>query len=291
MRPEYFYYQTTKNIIAAFGLLFRDVVYVNDWDQQIKVPIHYSPKEKFVTIIQAFDDHDLTKEYSWGLPRFGFELIDIAYDSTRMLNPMSRIQNNSGGEQKYMFNRVPYTFSFALYLAVRKFEDGLKIMEQVIPFFTPDLNITIKDKADFGIATDIPVLLNSVGYTIDYQGDFQTVRTITWQCNFMAKGYLYSNVREQQRIKETIVKMEDKDFNAVYESFTSEVFPRDADREDSHIIEDNIHDGKPPEKFLFEFTSGQMSSVEDTDSDEPATVLNIMSMHTGELGRIVESLK
>lgn len=30
-RPSFFYYQTVKNIIAAFGTIFSDVSYINDF--------------------------------------------------------------------------------------------------------------------------------------------------------------------------------------------------------------------------------------------------------------------
>lgn len=291
MRPDYFYYQTIKNIISAFGIIFRDVTYVNDWGKEITVPIHYSPREKFITIVEGSTDHDAEQDTSWTLPRFGFELVDIAYDNMRMLNPMSRMQDVSQETRKYMLNRVPYTFTFTLYLAVKKFEDSLKIIEQIVPFFTPDLNISIKDKADFGISTDIPVVLNSVSFAIDYQGGFETTRSITWQLNFMVKGYLYSNVREQKRIKETIVNMTDSDFDRVFESFTSEVIPREAEKQDPHIIIDDIHSGKQPTKLIMDFYSGTDGEVGDTDSGDPATVLNFMSLGTGELARIIESLK
>lgn len=277
--------------MPRFGIIFRDVSFVNDWGQTVTVPIHYSPKEKFITIVQGSTDHDVAQDTSYTLPRFGFELVDIAYDGMRMLNPMSRMTDTGMDHNKYMLNRVPYTFTFSLYLAVKRFEDSLKIIEQIVPFFTPDLNISIKDKADFGISTDIPVVLNSLSFTIDYQGSFETLRTITWQLNFMVKGYLYSNVREQKRIKETIVNMNDEDFSRVYETFTSEVIPRDAEKIDPHEIIDMIYSGKQPTKLRIDFYDGANGSIGTTGSGDPASVLTIMPIRTGELGWIVESLK
>lgn len=264
---------------------------MNEWGKTIKVPIYYSPKEKFVSLIEAFADHDQTAEYQWGLPRFGFELVDIAYDNQRMLNPLSRINDTKAEQQRYMFNRVPYTYTFTLYLAVRKFEDGLKIIEQIVPFFTPDLNITIKDKSDFGISTDIPVILNSLTFTIEYQGTFETVRTITWQFNFMVKGFLYSNIREQKRIKETIINMTDADFDSVYSALTSEVEPRIAQRNDDYEIVDTLYNGPAPVKFTIDLHDENISIVDDIDSEEPYTVLHLMPIRTGELVWIVDVMR
>lgn len=125
------------------------MVYENDFGEMIKVPIHYSPKEKFIEMIRVANDFDDGFETQLTLPRFGFELISLDYDGVRMTNPLSRIKDVDDHNAQYMLNRVPYNFSFTLYLATRKFEDSLKIIEQIVPFFTPDLNISIKDKSDF----------------------------------------------------------------------------------------------------------------------------------------------
>lgn len=286
MRPDYFYYSTTKNIIAAFGILFRDVEYVNDWGQSIKVPIHYLPREKFIEITKVSADHDDGYETMTTLPRFGFELTSVDYDSTRMVNPLGKMRHTEDEQQRYMFSRIPYNFAFSLYLATIKFEDSLKIVEQIIPFFTPELNITIKDKEDFDIYTDIPIVLNNSSFMIDYMGSFDLRRTVQWTFAFTAKAYLYSNVREQARIKETIVQMTNKDLSLVYETLISEVNPRDAEKTEPHQIIDTVIDGPPSSKLAIDFTTG--SSI-DLDSGEslPYTVFSFHPMATGTVAKIV----
>ena len=285
-RPAYFYYQNVKNIIAAFGTIFSDVKYINDYGQEILVPLHYSPREKFIEFTQVKADYDGALDTDTTLPRLGFELTSVDFDSTRMLNPMSRINHISGSNSEYMFNRIPYNFAFTLYLATRKFEDSLKIIEQIIPFFTPDLNITVKDKEDFGISTDIPVILNNTSFTIDWQGSFETRRTVQWELSFTAEAYLYSNVREQTRIKETIIKMSNDDFNKVYESLISEVEPRSANKEDPHVIIDNIIDGLPPSKMTLDFSSGEVLLVE-PDSSINYTPLQVRDLVAGSTMSVV----
>lgn len=281
MRPSFFYYQTIKNIIAAFGSVFSDVVYINDFGQEITVPLHYAPREKFIEYIEVKSDYDGALDTDTTFPRFGFELVSVDFDASRMLNPMSRITHKNDNEAKFMFNRIPYNFAFNLYLATRKFEDSLKIVEQVIPFFTPDLNLTIKDKEDFDLSTDLPIVLNNSSFSIDYQGSFETRRTVQWDFSFTAKGYLYSNVREQSRIKETVIKMTNQDFDKVYESLTSEIEPRQANKSDNHIIKNLIIDGSPPNKFDLIFNSGESIDIESSQNDEKYTVLNIREMCCG----------
>lgn len=286
MRPDYFYYSTTKNIIAAFGILFRDVEYVNDWGQSIKVPIHYLPREKFIEITEVSADHDDGYETMTTLPRFGFELTSVDYDSTRMVNPLGKMRHIEDEQQRYMFSRIPYNFAFSLYLATIKFEDSLKIVEQIIPFFTPELNITIKDKEDFEIYTDIPIVLNNSSFMIDYLGGFDTRRTIQWTFAFTAKAYLYSNVREQARIKETIIKMTNKDLNLVYETLISEVDPRNAEKTDTHQIIDTVIDGSPSVRLDLDFSEGTSTDLDAGDAT-PYTVFAFHPMATGSGAKIV----
>ena len=192
------------------------------------------------------------------------------------------------GTPNYMYNRIPYNFAFNLYLATRKFEDSLKIIEQVIPFFTPELNITIRDKEDFGLKTDIPVVLNNTSFTIDWQGSFETRRTVQWDLSFTAKGYLYSNVREQKRIKETIVKMSNADLSKVYESLISVVEPRTAEKTDPHEVIDEVYEGSPPVKMTCDFQTGELVN-NDSDNDTNFTTFNLREMVTGEQLQIIPS--
>jgi len=275
-RPEYFYYNTIKKIITTFGLLFRDIVFEDDFKILKKVPIHYLPKEKFLEIINHIDYDDGT-EIQYTLPQMGFELNNIEYDSSRMLNPMSKISK----DDSYMLNRIPYDFPFTLYLASRKFEESLKIVEQILPFFTPELNVSIKDHEQFDIISDIPFILNSSSFTIEFEGSFETKRNITWTFEFIAKGWLYSNIRSQKRIKETIVKMENKDFNKVYESFISYVEPRFADKFDEHQIIDKIYSYTEPINFNFIFYDGYSFYINSEIDHDLFVNLDIMPINSG----------
>ena len=259
---------------------------MNDWGQTIKVPIHYLPREKFIEITEVSADHDDGYETMTTLPRFGFELTSVDYDSTRMLNPMGKMRHTQDEKHQYMFSRIPYNFAFNLYLATIKFEDSLKIVEQIVPFFTPELNITIKDKEDFEIYTDIPIVLNNSSFQIDYMGGFDLRRTIQWTFSFTAKAYLYSNTREQTRIKETIVKMSNKDLSMVYETLISEVDPRKAEKTDNHQINDIIIEGSPAANLSLNFVTGASTSVNSGQST-PYTVFSFHPMATGSVARIV----
>ena len=233
-----FYFGTIKKIIATFGTLFNDVRFTNTHNVEIKVPLHYSPKEKFVDEIQQNNDLD-ESNFDTVLPRMGFEISSLNMAPERHLNPLSKFDDTriSGEDERYMFNRIPYDINFSLYIGTRYFEDSLKITEQILPFFTPELTVTIHDKDDFDLNTNVTFVLNSCGFDIDYEGTFDTRRKIIWTLGFTAKAYLYSNVREQARIKQTIIELHNQDFDDIFERLTSTVNPRSATESEAHTID------------------------------------------------------
>lgn len=235
MVRDIFYYGTTKKLIVGFASCFENMKYIDGHGQTILVPIHYSPKEKFVELIQTNPDFDNTN-YDITLPQMGFEVTSIKFASNRHLNPLSKIHDVDSHNDEFMFNRVPYDFQFSLYIAARRFEDSLKIVEQIVPFFTPELTITINDKEDFSMQTNVPIILNDATFNIDYEGSFNTKRTITWTLDFTVKGYLYSNVRAAERIKQSIVELHNEDYDRYFTQYTASVEPRTATPSDAHTI-------------------------------------------------------
>lgn len=236
---ETFYHGSTKKIIVAFATIFDEIHFVDGYGRQTFVPLHYSPRPKYMEQIQNAPDMD-QMGFDTVLPRMGFELTGINFAPERHTNPMNQIDDvlNDDDSSIYMFNRVPYDFTFDLFIGTVRFEDGLKIVEQIVPFFTPELTLTIRDKEEFQMENNISIVLNSVGHNIEYEGSNDNRRVIVWTLNFTAKGWLYSNIRASGRIKKTILELHSSDFDRVYERLTSEVVPREANFSDPHEIID-----------------------------------------------------
>lgn len=240
MEHDIFYYGTIKTLITAFGILFSNIKFINDHNQEITVPIRYSPREKFTEI--ANHDRDLdAAALGIVLPRMGFFLDSISFATERFNNPLSKIQDKNI-ENRYMFSRVPYDFNFSLFVATTKFEDSLKISEQILPFFVPEINISIRDKEDFNLVTDIPIVLNTSSFNIEYEGSYDDHRSIEWQFDFTMKAYLYSNLHEQDRIKKTLIELSQPDIEKRYAEFISEVIPKSANKTDPHTVKDTINE-------------------------------------------------
>lgn len=237
-RPIY-YYNTIKNVIVAFATIFDDVHYIADHGDTIHVPIGYAPKSKFVEFYNSEPSFD-TYDARFTLPRMAFELSSMNFAPERWHNPLSRMVGTN--PQQFMYARVPYDFNFNLYLATKGFEDSLKIVEQIVPYFTPELTVTIKDKVDFDLRTDIPIVLNSIGYEVVYEGSFEDKRTIEWTMGFTAKGFLYSDVKTSELIKESIINLEQDDIDRKYAQMDDWVEPRAANKNDPHEIKSTVNE-------------------------------------------------
>lgn len=240
MARPFFYYGTTKKIIVAFASIFDEITIEDDYGRVQKVPLIFAQKEKFIDAVLTGSDYDMDDAtFDIMFPKIGFEISGMNFAPERHTNPMNRFEDETeDGEGVMMYNRVPYDITFDLYIGARKLEDSLKVYEQIVPFFNPELTVTIKDKQDFKVESNIPIVLNSVALNIEYEGSLDTKRTILWTLNFTAKAYYYCDTRDARIIKQTVVDFVDEDFNREFERITSTVTPMSASRDEPHTIVD-----------------------------------------------------
>ena len=170
--------------------------------QSMKVPLAYGPQQKFLARLN--NDPSLGAKVAVTLPRLGFEMTGITYDPTRKLNRVQKFRkvksaDTSKKDTQYM--PVPYNINFTLYAMAKNSDDALQIVEQILPYFQPDYTLTVNDMADMGIKRDVPIVLNSVSYEDNYQGDFTERRAIIYTLAFTAKFYLYGPVTSSSVIK------------------------------------------------------------------------------------------
>lgn len=199
-----FYHGIIRKTIVSFGRLFSDI-YIDRKQgdsvtgttiQRIQVPLAYAPKEKWIVRI----DSDPTLEnYTYtSLPRMSFEILGYSYDSQRKLNRMQKIECGDGTTSKnFMYTPVPYNIEIALYILTKTQEDGLQVLEQILPTFTPEYNLPVKVVPEMNVVQDIPVILNSVSVADEYDGDFQTRRFVTHTLNFTLKTNMFGPVSSQ----------------------------------------------------------------------------------------------
>jgi len=203
MFGTYFYHQTSRKMVVAFGTLFNNIE-VRRTDSSdavtevIKIPLSYGPKDKM--LIRISQDPNLNPKVALTVPRMGFELTAMSYDGARKLNTMGRNVKKGTTGLKKQFNPVPYNWDFSLYVFVKNAEDGTQILEQILPFFTPDFTVTMTLISGMTVKMDIPLVLNSVTSEDSYEGDFASRRSIIWTLSFLMKGFLYPSVTDNAKI-------------------------------------------------------------------------------------------
>jgi hypothetical protein len=221
------YHRIIRKLVVGFGSLFDNITltrYKADGteDRRIKVPIIYSPKEKYVA--RLVGDPDLNKKVQITLPRMSFDLLSMTYDSSRKQITNQKIAADSGASNRRttLYNPVPYNFEFSLYIYVRNIEDGTQIIEHILPFFTPEYTIKLNLVPTMGIVKEVPMTLNSVDYNIEYEGiQDSDARVVIWTLNFTAKAFVYGSTSEGKIIKSAntnILNLDyfDKDGKAIF---------------------------------------------------------------------------
>jgi hypothetical protein len=196
-----FYHGIIRKSIVAFGRLFSDI-YIDRKSgdsvtgttiQRLHIPLAYAPKEKW--LVRLEQDPDLTNNTYVTLPRMSFEIIGYAYDPLRKVNRMQQIKCGDGtGSVSTMYTPVPYNLDLSLYILTKTQEDALQIIEQILPTFTPEYNMVVNAIPDMNVKLDVPIILNSVAVSDEYDGDFQTRRFVTHTLNFQMKINMFGPI-------------------------------------------------------------------------------------------------
>jgi len=219
----YFYHNTIRKYVVAFGTLFNNVQIErpteNGGKQRIRVPLSYAAKEKYIRRLQEGLEILITEDNQQGLwtgflPRMSFEITDIQYDPLRKRNTLSknRVYEPTSDKLAYNYAEVPYNFDFTLNILTRKMDDGLQIVEQIIPYFAPEFTLSL-DLADFAQKIDVPIVMNGFQQNIEFEGEGSDVdiRVVSWQLDFTMRGYIYGPTKNASVIKSAIAQFFDKD--------------------------------------------------------------------------------
>jgi hypothetical protein len=211
-----FYHGTIRRYVVMFGNLFNEMQ-IGRFDangariQTLNVPISYGPKQRFIERVLA--DPTLNRSVSLTLPRLSFSLASMNYAPARKLNSTLKFRKSTNDEYNKFtsaFAPVPYDFNFSLGVMVKNSEDGTQIIEKILPFFTPDFTVTMKVLPEIGVNLDIPIELMGISSDDTYEGDFDTSRRVlTWDLEFLVKGYLFGPTTQSGYIANVEVNLFD----------------------------------------------------------------------------------
>jgi hypothetical protein len=248
MLDQRFYWGTVRKAIVAFGSMFNNITIQRvDADGNVvqlqKVPLSYSPKQKFLTKIRQQPNVDV-QNVQVLLPRMGFEMISLDYDPNRKISPIQQSRTiNSSTAANAQYAPTPYNINVILYVYAKNQDDALQVIEQILPYFNPDYNLTIKAVPQLNIKNDLPIILNSIGFEDDYEGDLTTRRSIIWTLSFVMKLNFYGPVNKQGIIKKTTSNIfNDAELTSQQQIITVQPDPVTANVTDSFGYIENFED-------------------------------------------------
>jgi hypothetical protein len=202
-------HDSLRKYIIVFGTVFNDI-YINRLDnneevrQTLKIPLTYGPKDKVLARLEQ--NPEMSNQVGIVLPRISFEMTSLEYDPTRKLNTLNKLTKQSAtagtdDEVKYQYQPVPYDMQFEMNVLVKNAEDGTRIVEQIVPYFTPDFTVSVNLVPEIDGARDIPIILNSITSQDQYEGSFEQRRALIWTLSFTMKGWLYGPTKKSKLIK------------------------------------------------------------------------------------------
>ena len=230
-----FYWGTIRKSIIAFGNLFNNI-HIDRRDttgaviQTLKVPLAYAPRQKFLARIEA-QPQSFEQSFETYLPRMSFEMTGINYDGSRRVSlvQQNRAINSTATTLNAQYSPSPYNIEISLYVYSKNQDDGLQIIEQILPYFNPDYNLTLNAIPALDIKNDLPILLNSINYQDEYEGSFTQRRAIIWTLTFTLKLNFFGPISKQGIIRtSTVNTFENPDLSGRQQKYNVTVDPNSA---------------------------------------------------------------
>ena len=209
LNTGYTYNKVIRKCVIAFGTIFNNIEVRRENSDgstysKMKVPLAYGPKQKFLARLEQ--QPELNKKVAITLPRIAFELTGISYDATRKLSPVTlELKADGNNAVRKMYTPVPYNLEFSLSILSKTNDEALEITEQIMPFFQPSYNVTVNIVEALKEYRDVPIVMNTINYTDDYEGDFTQRKLTTVDMSFTMKTYVFGPSQTGAPIKKAKV--------------------------------------------------------------------------------------
>ena len=238
MFGPHFYHQKVRKCVAAFGSLFTQL-YVLRKDASgavistIRVPLAYAPRDKYIERIQGIQDLQRDTAVALKLPRMSFEITSYIYDDTRQLQKLNKTFHNNtisdeGSKKDVVTRSVPYNITFSLTVYAKAQDDALQIVEQILPFFSPQYTLTMKPFDEYtDILEDIPITLQGVSYLADFEGPMEQRSVLQYVLDFEMKTAFYGPIDKGKNvIQKSIVNYDLDQADSAGFAFSIEYTPK-----------------------------------------------------------------
>ena len=174
----------------------------------------------------------------------GFEITSLELDSTQKLakrNVITETHASDVTKKKTIKHQVAYNINMSLYAMAKNQDDGLQIIEQILPYFQPEYTVTITPVSGFAYKQDVPIILTSVSISDDYESDFLTRRALIYQMDFTMKMKFFGPTSNQGVIREVNIDFNnDAGGSEILENMDFTITPGTAGEDDNYTVTTTI---------------------------------------------------
>ncbi len=244
MFGDHFYHATLRKAVAVFGTLFNNLRVIRKAADgsvlnSVRVPLAYGPKQKFLSRLDQETGFDATMALK--LPRLAFEMTSLEIDAQQQLQKRNAVTENTASDstkKKTIKHFTSYNIGMSLFIMAKNQDDGLQILEQILPYFKPEYTVTIKPIDGWTTyKQDVPVVLSSVSIEDTYEGDYTERRVLIYQLDFSMKMKFYGPDSNQGVIKAIEIDFnEDKGGSNIMENLDITINPTSADDDDNYTV-------------------------------------------------------
>ena len=243
MFGNHFYHSTMRKAVAVFGTIFNNINVIRTKADgtvlnQIKVPLSYGPKQKFLARLDQSSGADASMAMK--LPRMAFEITSLELDSTQKLSKRNVITESHASDvtkKKTIKHQVAYNINVSLFVMAKNQDDGLQVVEQILPYFQPEYTISMTPVSGFDYKQDVPIVLTGVTISDDYEGDMITRRALIYQLDFTMKMKFFGPTGNQGVIRGIEVDLNGNVGNTLsLEEMNFSITPSNADEDDNYTV-------------------------------------------------------
>jgi hypothetical protein len=240
MFGDHFYHATVRKAVAVFGTLFNDLEVIRKDGSgglinQVKVPLAYGPKEKYL----ARSDQSGSEAVAIKMPRMSFEITGLEQDLTQQLAKRNVVKETGADllRVKTIRHNTAYNINMSLSILSKTQDDGLQILEQIIPYFQPEYTVSIRPIEGFELSQDVPIILQSVSLAHEYEGNVGDASVLIYTLEFSMKMNFYGPTGKQGIIREINIDFSNhKGTGDVLEEMDFTIVPDDANRDDDYSV-------------------------------------------------------
>lgn len=213
MFEKHNYHGIVRKYAQIFSALFSDLTIIREnkqthkAEQVITVPIGYAPRAQWIQRITQ--DPTFRQKVATQLPRLSFEMTSLTRDSSRAIVPIQyNARDTADRENRFkQFVQTPYNMGFQLSLITNDEDDAWQVLEQICPYFQPELTFNTNLVTDMQYAHNVVIVLDGLRLSQPYEGTLEERRIISWDLDFTLKGYIYGPVERQGLIKKSIARL------------------------------------------------------------------------------------